>query len=107
MNGNVEGRNRLVRYDELGVHRQSARDTDSLALSAAELMGITVVVIFSQTDLIEQFYDSIALGLAFGELMNLESFTHDVAHAHARVERGVGILKDDLHLPPRVAQLAR
>ena len=38
--------------------------------------------------------------------MNLQSFADDIADAHARVERRVGILKDNLHLAPHVAQLA-
>ncbi len=36
--------------------------------------------------------------------MNHERFFDDVADAHARVERGVRILEDDLHLATRLAQ---
>ena len=36
--------------------------------------------------------------------MNLDSFADDRPHAHPRVERCVGILKDDLHLAAQMAQ---
>ena len=37
--------------------------------------------------------------------MNHERLFDDVAGAHARVERRVRILKDDLHVPPRLTHL--
>ena len=89
-----------------GFDRQGAGDADALALAAAELMGIAVVVIVAQTDLVQQFHHPVALGFALGELVDLQALADDVADPHARVERGVGILKDDLHLAPGLAQLA-
>jgi hypothetical protein len=38
--------------------------------------------------------------------MNDQRFGHDFFHAHARVQRGKGVLKDDLHVAAKAAQLA-
>ncbi len=69
-------------------------------------MRVAAIMVFPQADLMEQFHDPLAFGLAFGELMDLQPFADDIADAHARIERRVGILKYNLHLPAHVAQLA-
>jgi hypothetical protein len=38
--------------------------------------------------------------------VNLQSLADDVAHPHTRVERSIGVLKNDLHLASHIAQLA-
>ncbi len=38
--------------------------------------------------------------------MNHQRLGHDFFHAHARVERGEGVLKDDLHIAAKMAKLA-
>jgi hypothetical protein len=47
---------------------------------------------------LEQADDALLLLPAAREFVNLDSLAHDRAHPHAWVERGVGILKDELHL---------
>ncbi len=42
LDGEVEGGDRFVGYDEAGPHRQGAGDADALALAAGELVGIAV-----------------------------------------------------------------
>ena len=36
--------------------------------------------------------------------MHPQRLGQDLAHGHARIERGVGILEDDLHVPAQPAQ---
>src|SRR5262245_22659323 len=88
------------------MNGESACDADTLALTAAELVRITVVMIFAQAHLMQQFDDALPFGFAPGELVNFQTFADNVAHAHSRVQRRVRILKDDLHLPSRVAEFA-
>ena len=38
--------------------------------------------------------------------MDDQRLGHDFFHAHARVERGEGVLKDDLHVAAEAAELA-
>ena len=40
LDGNIQGGDRLVADDELGVDRQGARDADALALPAGKLMRV-------------------------------------------------------------------
>ena len=51
------------------------------------------------------------LGLALGRaqlgLVQGQALADDLAHRHARVERRIGILEDDLHLAPLCAQGGR
>ena len=37
--------------------------------------------------------------------MDLKSFADNCAHAHPGIQRRIGILKDQLHLAPQMAQL--
>src|SRR5947209_8147276 len=59
-------------------------------------MGITIVMILPQTHLLEKLHHPVSLLLPLGQFMDLQSLAHNVAHPHARVKRGVWILKDDL-----------
>src|SRR5678816_417610 len=104
LNRNIQRRDRLVADNKFRVHGQGARDTDALALPAAKLVWVTVVMILAETHLMEQFINAFALGSALGKFVNFQTFADDIADAHPRVQRSIGILKNDLHLPPRIAE---
>jgi hypothetical protein len=106
LNRNIQRGDRLVADNKFGGHGQSAGNTDALALPAAKLVRITVVMIFAEAHLPEQFDHPVALGSAPGEFVNFQAFSDDIADAHPRVQRSIGILKNDLHLPPRIAEFA-
>ena len=55
----VERGHRLVADDELGAHRQRARDADALALAAGELVRVAPHVVGAQADGLEQLDDAI------------------------------------------------
>ena len=56
-----------------------------------------------EPDLGEQLDDASVPRGAAGETVDRQAFADDRADAHARVQRRVGILKDDLHEAPRAA----
>ena len=50
----------FVADDELGLHRERARDADALALSAGQLVRIALGHFRPQPDLVEQLGDALA-----------------------------------------------
>ena len=66
----VEGADRLVGDDHLGLYGQRAGDADALALAAGELVRVAVVVLGVEPDHLQQLLDPVQL-LALG---------HDVVH---------------------------
>jgi len=69
--------------------RSPARE---LHRTAAQLVGL-------QTDQVEQFDDSVAaLSLGLVGPVDDHALSDDVLDPHTRVERGVGVLEDHLHL---------
>jgi hypothetical protein len=100
----VERRHRFVADDQVGIDRQRAGDADALALTSGELMRITPRVLRQQADHVEQVLDArLALGLGV-KVVHRHRLGQDLAHRHARIERGVGVLEDDLHVTAQAAQ---
>ena len=99
----IERGDRFVRHDEFRIDGERACDTDALPLAAGELVRIAVRVIGLQADESQQLLNSALRFLAARDVVNAQRFAHDVADGHPRIERGVGVLEDDLHL---FAQLA-
>src|SRR3989338_8683333 len=107
LNRDIQGGDRLIGNDELRIHGQRPGDADPLPLTAAELMGIAIVMLFPETHLIEKLHDPVSLLSPRGQFVNLQSLAYDIAYPHARVQGGIRVLKDNLHLPAHVAELAR
>jgi hypothetical protein len=64
-------------------------------------------VIGAQSHRLEEVDDTLlALLAGLGELVDDQRLSDDRAHGHARVEGGVGILEDDLHVAAKVAERA-
>src|SRR6185503_7830409 len=85
------------------VKRERARQPDALTLSAAELMRVSRELRWIQAHQLEQLaHARPSLGARSG-LVDDERLFDDVADAHTRVERRIGILKDDLHVLARLA----
>src|SRR5438876_371501 len=84
-----------------------ALEEDTLALAAGELVRIAAEVIGAQPHRLEEVDDALlALLAGLGELVDDQRLSDDRAHGHARVEGGVGILEDDLHVAAKVPQRA-
>src|SRR5207237_6498467 len=80
-------------------------DADALPLAAAELVRVPVGVVRGEADDLEQFLHAPHLCLAAGQPVALRRLADDVPDGHPRVERGIGVLEDDLHVPAQPAQL--
>ena len=53
----------------------------------------------------EQLLDALSPLACGQDIVYIQRFPNDVAHRHARVQRGIGVLKDHLHTPPHPPQL--
>ena len=81
-----------------GAQRERPGDPDSLPLSAGELVRVAVVVLGAQSDSLEELADLALQFLARGEPVKPQRVADDLSDAVARIQRGVGVLEDDLHL---------
>ena len=102
----VERGHRLVEDDQLRVERERARDADALALAARELVREPVRMLGREADGAQQLVDALLALVAAVAAVDAQRLADDVAHGHARVQRRVRVLEDDLHLAPHVAHLA-
>ncbi len=92
----VERRDRLVANDQLGLQRKRARDADTLALAARELVGIPVDVLGVEADDVEQLLGALAALPRRANAMDQQRLGDDLTDGHAGVQRRVGVLEDDL-----------
>ena len=96
----IKGRDRFIRHNQRRVERQGPRDADALALSAGKGMWKAVHIGGGQADKIEQFtYTRAALAFIV-HAVDQQGFGNQIAHHHARIERGERVLEDHLHMPP-------
>ena len=102
----VERRDALVGDDDLRRERQRAGDADALALAAGEFVRMAAHVIGRQPDAAEEVGDAVAELAAAGEAMDDQRLADQLAHGHARVERGIGVLEDHLDGAPDRLQRA-
>src|SRR6266550_8702727 len=103
----IQCRHRLIADNQFRLDGERARDTDALALTAGELVRITSHVIRLQTDGLEQMHDALfKLASGFRQLVNDQGFANDGADVHARIERCIGVLKDNLDVAAQDAKLA-
>src|SRR5690606_24506256 len=104
----VERRGRLVEHHEAGLERDRARDADALALTTGELVGIAVLAVGIEADLLERLGDQpTPVGAAVADAVQLEPLLDDLPDRHAWRQAAVRILEHDLHVPAQRAQPAR
>ena len=95
----IEGRNRLVADDESRLYRQGPGDTDPLALAPRKFVRITPDMGGVELNPLEEFlHPPGPLGFVRTDLETPHAFGHGIPHAHARVQGGHGILKNNLDL---------
>src|ERR1022692_641698 len=111
----VERGDGFVGHDKFGTQRQRARDADALPLASAEFVREAPPDRFVEANGAQEFDDaalqptlSQSTRQGWGALfsMNDERLGDDVLDAEAGIERGEGILEDDLHIaaqPPHFA----
>ena len=102
----VECRHGFVADDELRAHRERTSDADSLALATRELVRVAAHVVGAQAHRLEQLDDArFELLPRLRQLVDDQRLADDRAHRHARIQRRVRILEDDLHVARERTQL--
>src|SRR5262249_3650334 len=84
--------------------RERAGEADALPLAAAELVRVALEVGRVQPDEVEEFGDAHLALRACADAVDDQRFFDNLPRPHARVQRRVRILKDDLHVAARLAQ---
>ena len=113
--GYAEYGGQKIAYASLTIHKDIWRVKSSqIAREAIEAYFKTKVPVAERVasytlrhrrDEAEQFPDAILGLFPLGQAVDEQRFGDDVADGHARIERGVGVLKDDLHLLAELAHL--
>ena len=93
LHADVERRDRLVGEDEVWTERESAGDTDALALAARELVRKASRRRGRQPDLVEEARDRTLDLLALRDAVHADRLSERVGDALARIERGGRIRK--------------
>ena len=107
LDGDVERRDRLVADDELGFGDQRPGDADALRLPAGKFVRIAVDHFGLQPHRLHHLHHALLAlrRVEFGH-QRLQQIGNDLAHRHARIERGQRILEDDLQVAAALAHLA-
>src|SRR5690606_23736902 len=83
--------------DEPGVEGECPGHPDSLSLATGELVRVAVAVLGVEADDLEQLSDPFPAALV-PQAMDLERLGDEVGDGHPGVERGEGVLEDDLEV---------
>ena len=95
---NVERGDGLVAHDHIGLDGERPCNADALALAAGKLVRIAQRHVGEEPDELQQLGNTIGnLGFRH-DVMDAHGLADDLPDGHARIERGVGILEDHLHL---------
>src|SRR5687767_882652 len=105
LNRDVERGDRLVRHDEVGVGGEGTGDADPLLLAAGKFVWIPVDEPLAEAYGLHQLPDPLAFLFAGGEPEGFDRLRDDLADRHSRIEGGVWILKNHLHVLARTSQL--
>ena len=84
LHAHVEGRNRLVANEELGLQGQGAGNTNSLPLASRKLMRVLLGILGGKAHGLQQLrHPVLALGGIFVKSVNREGFLEQFANPHA------------------------
>ena len=100
----VEGGDRLVAHDDVGVQRHGARDGDALALAAGQLVRVAAHGGLGQLDHVEQPAHTLLTALLVADLVDAQRLLDRAVDRVHRVERTVRVLEDRLHVAAEVEQ---
>ncbi len=107
LHGDVQRGDRLVEHQQLRLHRQRPGDADALPLPAGELVRVARACSAPRPTSASSAATRSRRSLAgAADAVDGEHLGEGVGHGHARVERRVGVLEDDLDALPQPAQLA-
>ena len=108
LHAHIQGRSRFVTDQEIGFTGQGAGNRDALPLTAGELMGIARQVLSRQAHRTQQRHGFVVheRGITLSAMLT-QGFAHDVCHRPARIQAGVGVLKNHLHTLTQGCALGR
>ena len=95
---NIQRRDRLIGDDQTGIKRQRARDPNALPLPAAERMWEALHEFGPQTHQLQQFFYAAPALFTALDPAGKQWLGDNIKDGHARIERGIRVLKDHLHL---------
>ncbi len=104
LNRNIQGGDGLIRHNKTGVHRQGPGNSNPLPLTTAKLVGKAFPVHPGQAYLFQQFVNPLGELPAFHPL-DLQGQTNDLFHRLPGIQRGEGVLENNLHPPPELQKL--
>ena len=105
LNGNIQGRNRLIEHNHLRVQSQSPGDGDTLPLTATEFMGILPRLSRGETDQGSEFSDAVLNLLFCAHVVNPQGLTDDLPDFLPGIQRPKRVLKNSLDTAPEMEQL--
>ncbi|EPX87854.1 hypothetical protein ruthe_00059 [Rubellimicrobium thermophilum DSM 16684] len=95
----VEGRDALIGDDQLGVEGKGTGDADALALAAREFVRVAVERLPREAHTLEQLGGAFAPLGRGAEAVDDQRFGHQIARAHAGIERSRRVLEHELGIP--------
>ena len=105
LDGDIEGGDRFVGDDEIGLADEGACDADALALAAAEGMGVTAHDLGGEANETEGVGDAILKFCPPGQTHGAQGGADEFQDGHAGVEGGVRVLKDHAHVSAHLVEL--
>src|SRR6185436_12243602 len=103
LDGNVERRDWFDGNDELRIHCQCARNANPLSLSARKLVGKAFDEALAQAYRFQELLHPLLRFPASGEPECFEWLANNLADSHPRIQRSIGVLKNDLQVPTVLA----
>ena len=105
LNGHVQRGDSLVADDELRLRGERAGDADTLPLAAGELVREAVQEVGRKAAVVHDLEDHfLHTGVLFlDHVVRLHTLADNLADAHARVQRGIRVLEDQLHIAAQAA----
>ena len=104
LNRHIQRRDRLVRDQHLRIHNKSTGDADPLALPARECGWTPVQNFLRHPHHLKDLLRLLFIIFLFTEMIHGEDLIKHGADRHSRIQRGIGILKDHLHLSVQLRQ---
>jgi hypothetical protein len=101
LNGDIQGRDRLIADKQGWADTEGPGDSDSLPLSATELMRITLSCRRGDSHHHHQIGHPVLAFATSPDTYGPQSLFNALPHGHAGVERAIRILENDLHLLPK------
>ena len=99
LNGNIERRDGLIADHQIRLKHQCPRNPDTLSLPAGELVRVAACMLSGQPDTVQHLIDQIVgRRLVWYDAVGDQRLRNDVPDSHSRVQRGVWILENHLHL---------